>query len=103
MIASIVSFLLALTTFLVGRHAVMSELQTGQVPKSYYVLVGILFFVGGPLLLFMDKNPFVLSVTSDVLGMLIAGGLVHYGLCLARPLLSGRAQRQRHPKEDWQP
>jgi len=103
MIASIVSFLLALTTFLVGRHAVMSELQTGQVPKSYYVLVGILFFVGGPLLLFMDKSPFVLSIASDVLGMLIAGGLVHYGFCFVRPLLSGRAQRQHPPEEHWEP
>lgn len=94
MVAAFLATLLAVLTFAVGRHACAEELRTGRAPASLNWLVAIIFLVGGPIFYFMDKSPFFWALACDLLGMLLAIGLVYFGYGLARPLWRALRQQQ---------
>lgn len=91
MIAALFATLIAVATFCVGRHSYLEELRTGMMPASYYALLCIVLFVGGPLFFFMRSYDFVWHVACDVLGMLFAMAAMHFGYGLVRP--RSKAQR----------
>ena len=94
MIAATLATLIAAITFAVGRRSMIKELETGEVPASYYWLLGIVLVVGGPILFMMERTDFMWNLACDLMGMLIGGGILYFGYDFVRPLLSGRKPRQ---------
>jgi len=94
MFAAMLATAIALLVLAVGRHAHKAELATGEPPAALYWLYFLVFPFGGAVIYFRADYPFLDALASDLAGMLMAGGLIYYGIETVRPLWRAR-QRNR--------